>query len=1030
MTMLRVIRRLSSSVRVSVLLFVTLAGAGGAQHARADEPTHEQADQFTREQVEFFESKVRPILVEHCYACHSTGAEDLEAGLVLDSKWGWETGGDSGPAIVPGDLDESLFIHAIRYSEDVVSGMPPRSKLAEEQIEILEHWVEIGAPDPRPKVIAGEHAEASEFDLRQRVEEHWSWKPIADPSPPSVQDSEWPQGDLDRFVLAKIEQAGLKPAPPANRRRWLRRIHFDLTGLPPSPEEIDEFLSDQSPDAHRRVVDRLLDSRHFGEKWARHWLDLVRYAETYGHEFDYPIPGATEYRDYVIRALNTDVPYDQFVREHIAGDLLSPPRRHSADGFNESVLGTGFWYLHEATHAPTDVLGNEAGIIDNQLDVFGKSFLGLTIACARCHDHKFDAISTEDYYGLSAYIQSSCRQVIAIDVDRQREESAAQIRKRRELAAIRLSNAWRAEPNRSEQLLEKLQSPPVLSTVDSPPLADGTTLFADFEAGQIPPGWSTSGEAFVAVGFDLALRADGTMPMPGTVDSAVDGKEQIGILRSPTFEITTKNIHLRLKSTADVTVHVVIDNYQMAPFSALLFKGTLLREKAVDTDGRWQWKSLGKDLKKYLGHRAYLEVIDSGNGSIAIDTIVFSDGPAPKDVDSEELSDESLRAHVVESIGDLAEGRANPWLADQVNRGRLSLADLDQEASELIESARKLAESLPPPRFAVAIAEGTPEDAHVYIRGSHTNLGEAVPARFIEALGGRRGSRLDLANEVASPENPLTARVAVNRIWHHLFGRGIVPTVDDFGPQGQPPSHPQLLDWLAQQLIRSDWSLKHVIRTIVLSQTYRQDSVACRELDPELIAEVDPTNILLHRMPVRRLSAELIRDAIFSASGRIDLTSYGPSVPTHRTEFMTGRGARPSGPLDGNGRRSIYLSVYRNFLNPFMLAFDTPSPFGPQGRRSQSNVPAQALTLMNDPMVIEQAKYWAVQISGEGQSDPAETIRQMVETAHGIDASPMHVARLEEFLHRQAEIYGQLDHRAWADLAHALFNMKAFYFLQ
>ncbi len=609
----------------------------GLQPAEADTPS---ADQLA-----YFESRVRPILVEQCYSCHSVQSDEIEAGLVLDSKWGWETGGDSGAAIVPGNLDESLLIHAVRYEEDVVSGMPPRSKLPLEQIKILERWVEMGAPDPRPRAIAqDEDSPSKRFDLQERHDQHWSWKSIQHPSPPAVEDQSWPLNHIDRFVLSKLEDAGLRPSAPADRRRWLRRVHFDLIGLPPSPEQIAHFLEDDSPDAHERVVARLLSSPQFGEKWARHWLDLVRYAETYGHEFDYAIPGATEYRDYVIRAFNADVPYDMFVREQIAGDLISEPRRHPEQGFNESILGTGFWYLHEATHAPTDVLGNEAGIIDNQLDVFGKAFLGLTIACARCHDHKFDAISTADYYALSSYIQSSCRQVIALDVDRQREKAFQQIEHERKLAAEELASAVHHLIQRQPSPLERLEAESADSLSSESPSQDPNTttiqrnpseiVFADFETGQLPPGWSTTGEAFQFIGPELALRTDGTMPRPATVDSSVAGRKQIGILRSPTFEITTKNIHLRLMATAGVTVHVVIDNYQMAPFSALLFKGTLLHGDNTDTGGEWAWKSLGGDLNKYVGHRAYLEFIDAGDGSVAIDTVLFSDDPEPPDLKS------------------------------------------------------------------------------------------------------------------------------------------------------------------------------------------------------------------------------------------------------------------------------------------------------------------------------------------------------------------------------------------------------------
>ena len=448
---------------------------------------------------------------------------------------------------------------------------------------------------------------------------------------------------------------------------------------------------------------------------------------------------------------------------------------------------------------------------------------------------------------------------------------------------------------------------PLAISRDSEPLdgVESETVFASFDSGQLPAGWSTTGDAFQSIGSELALRADGSMPTPGTIDSAAAGRQQVGVLRSPTFEITTQNIHLRIKATAGVTVHAVIDNYQMAPFSDLLFKGTLLRGKDTDTEGEWKWRSLNKDLKKYLGHRAYLEFIDSGDESIAIDAVLFSDDPAPSEPTRRSLSRDELQLAVKQAVDDVLNGRSNQWLGAQLDQGHLSIRDLDPGAADLISVAESIAEQLPASRFVVAMAQGTVEPATVYIRGSHTNLGEQVPARFLQALGGKEGSRLDLANQVVSPQNPLTARVIVNRIWHHLLGRGIVATVDDFGPQGQPPSHPELLDWLAQDFIASNWSLKHTIGSIVLSQTYRQDSVASPQTDASqtdasqtdagLIARTDPTNELLHRMRVRRLPAEAIRDAILAVSGQLDLTLYGPSVPTHRTPFMSGRGARPSG---------------------------------------------------------------------------------------------------------------------------------------
>ncbi len=1036
------------------------------------------ADPPTREQTEFFESKVRPILVENCYQCHSVDAEEIEAGLVLDSKWGWETGGDSGAAITPGDLDQSLLINAVRYNESVVSGMPPKSKLPANQIEILEAWVKMGAPDPRLKATPHSESSITAFDLNQRLQDHWSWRPITPYDPPPVNDTAWPISAIDRFILSKIEQARLRPAAAADKRTWLRRVYFDLIGLPPSREQTNRFLENDSADAYEQVVIELLQSPQFGEKWARHWMDLVRYADTYGHEFDYELSDAYEYRDYLIRALNADVPFNQFIREHIAGDLISEPRRHPSDGWNESILGTGFWYFHEATHAPTDVLGNEADIVDNQIDVFGKAFFGLTVACARCHDHKFDAISTADYYALSAYIQSSCRQKTLIDAEQNFETTTQRIDQFREQAATQLTKIdsevekrlrpgpyyevatelleRASEQNDANKVLPKwieeasskhgLESPRLqrwvenandLAEIIKPVQLDPknqSSLFADFDSGSLPDGWSTSGLAFHNIGSETSVSVDGHMPHAGSIDSGVAGKKQVGILRSPTFEITTNQIHVRMKASANITVQVIIDNYQMAVFNKLLFNGTFLNGKQTDTERKWAWKTLGGDLKKYKGHKAYLEFVDNSEATIAIDEIRFSDGPPP-DHPTENAAHSKTGAMLADELWriglrDLRQGRSNRFISWMLNTGLLTIDEISPDAAKSLAQTATLAQQLPAPRFAVAMAQGTPEEAHVYIRGSHTNLGEQVPARFLEALDGKPASRLELADRVASPDNPLTARVIVNRLWHHLLGRGIVPTVDDFGPQGEPPSHPELLDWLAHDFVANGWSLKHTIREIVLSQTYRQDSVANVDSDPEQIATVDPTNTLLHCMRVRRLPSESIRDAVLAVSGRLNPAQFGPGVPTYRTPFMTGRGARESGPLDGDGRRSIYLTIYRNFLNPFMLTFDMPGPFGPQGRRSLSNVPAQALMLMNDPFVTEQSGIWADKVLAETDLTDQQRIEMMVQQAHGVTPAPDQTAEFQRFLTQQAEVYGAVDRRAWSDLGHALLNMKAFYFLR
>ncbi len=349
-------------------------------------------EQPTGEQLEFFEKQVRPLFATHCYSCHSVKAEKLQAGLLMDSRASLLQGGDSGEAIVPGDVDGSLLIEAVRYES---YEMPPKGKLSADDIKTLERWVEMGAPWPDEAAPTGESS-AEVFDLQQRKADHWVWQPIQSPAIPEVADTKWPHDELDHFVLAKLEEARLTPSCDADRTALMRRLYFDLIGLPPTPEQAGKFLDDSSDGALERLVDELLASPHFGERWGRHWLDLVRYAESRGHEFDNDTPNAFQYRDYIIRALNANVPYDQLVREHIAGDLLAQPRLRPDTGINESILGTGFWFLGEWVHSPVDIRKDEADRFDNMIDVMSKTFLGVTVSCARCHDHKFDAISTAD----------------------------------------------------------------------------------------------------------------------------------------------------------------------------------------------------------------------------------------------------------------------------------------------------------------------------------------------------------------------------------------------------------------------------------------------------------------------------------------------------------------------------------------------------------------------------------------------------------------------------------------------------------
>ncbi len=920
------------------------------------------AGKFPAEHLTFFENKIRPVLVDKCYKCHAVSSKKLKADLYLDSREGLLKGGDTGPAIVPGDPEKSLLIELIHYKDPDME-MPPKSKLPDAVIADFETWVKNGAAWPEEAAPTTE-GKAAGFDLEKRKADHWCWKPLA-PAPGTP-------GFIDELIGERLKAAMLRPADPAEPTTLLRRLTFDLTGLPPTVEEIENFKTAAANDLEATIentVDRLLVSPHFGERWGRHWLDLMRYAESHGHEFDYPIHNAHHYRDYVIRALNADVPYHQFVAEHIAGDLLPKPRLNPQDQTNESIIATGFWYLGEAVHSPTDVRKDEADRMDNMVDTFSKSFLGLSVACARCHDHKFDAISTADYYALTGYLQSTRRNEHEQDPGQKIASGIAEIQK--------------IETNANQNL--KGTAPPTAPT-------EGLLLPTNSR-------WFPSGHAF----GDSPIPALGWNPIKDSItehavyDSGRYGENLHGTLRTPTFEITGDRVHLYIKGNA--RVRLIIDGYFMEVFNGLLFGGT---RKDFKTDEKWQWITLaGKDIAQKAGQTAYLEIIDSGPGSVAVKAV--------------------STARDLPNLEEIFP--PNPRAAELQNQFATHLAELSQKA-------KAISDAIPNPAATIlSVSDGTPENGYVHIRGSHKSLGEEVPRRFLTALGGEEiappensSGRLELAEQVVSRDNPLTARVAANRIWHHLFGRGIVPTVDDFGPMGIPPSNPKLLDSLAASLIENKWSQKMLIRQIVLSKTYRQSAAPHPDLDRQYLADTDPENILLHKAPVRRLQAEAIRDAMLAVSGRLDPKLYGDPVPVHLTSFMQGRGRPGSGPLDGAGRRSIYTSIRRNFLPPMMLAFDMPSPFSAVARRTVSNVPAQALTLMNDPFVIAESKRWADSTAGiESDSDRINT---MYLQALGRQPSPSEVETVLTWIqsHPDPKI-------TWQDFAHSLWNTKEFIFL-
>ncbi len=1246
---------LASSSRTSLIFLAVLFAAAllwVAARVVGDPPPPPPNDRFhgnlgadpsANDPVDFNED-IRPILATNCLVCHGFDSSTREADLRLDIRQGALAARDASgsAAVAPGDANASLLLKKVS-AVDPDDRMPPdgRPALSAHEIELFRRWINQGA----------------------HYDTHWSFKPIVDHEPPATVNDEWARDDIDRFILSRLESKSLQPADRADKATLIRRAYFDLIGLPPTPQQVDRFIANDDANVFAQTIDELLASPHFGERWGRHWLDLMRYAETHGHEFDYPIKYAWQYRDYVIRALNEDVPYDDLIREHIAGDLVSSPRLHPTEQYNESLIATGWWWLSQGTHAPVDVRADEAERVDNQIDVLSKTFLGLTVACARCHDHKFDPITQRDYYALYGFVQSSRRQEAFLDPNGTiaavleelipvRHETAAALRRELANATVdrldehvaaalevmhgeRLPGDGEVEPpyvvfddfeagdyarwtieggafgpapytqdtlgkhqgdvaahgtsfvnshntrsgetvREADEHVGAMTSEPftiehrfvhfligggahkdrtcinligeddaVLRTavgrnsnrmrrhhwdvadlvgqvarfqivdnekggwgnigIDHIVFADSDRLYApntrplDVVAAQyqLPRSdllrwinalhsdpqmfnentedddahddvlihsfdhdtfeqWFASGQAFDAPpsrSGDLIAGAQ-QLATPGAAHSGLTATKLQGALRSPTFELTHPYIHYRVKGTGG-RIRLIIDGYFLDEYNPLLFDGVTFNVNTRNADDGPQWRThVQPVLDKYIGHRAYIEILDEGDGWLAVDEIrlsgrssvdsggVLTNGTAaPAGI---EHAASRLSARITAAIESVVEQRADAGQTQLVNwvmTHDLIEFDAIGQLSLLYQECERLNGKIPAPLRALAITDGSPEDEYVFIRGSHAHLGERVPRRFIERLAEPQQSpitvgsgRLQLAERILSDSNPLPARVIVNRTWQHLFGAPLAPTPDDFGGLGQSPTHAQLLDYLAHWF-RTDgqWSIKRLIRRLMLTQSYQMSSDA----RDGLAEEAGPTNMLYHRMNLKRLEGEVIRDAILAISGRLDPQMYGPPIPIHLTAFMQGRG-RPgkSGPLDGDGRRSIYISVRRNFLSPMMLAFDTPVPHSTVGRRNASNVPAQALILMNDPLVAQQARLWATALLDTPGLTDEQRIEQMYLTAFSRPPSGEETRFALEYLHQAGngadptDGDAQTDIDRWSDLCHVLFTVKEFVFLR
>jgi len=1091
-----------SSLAASVLIATF---ALSARAAELDSP------QFAAAELEYFEKEIRPILANRCYECHGADAETPGGGLFLTSRRALLEGGDSGAAVVAGKPDESLLVEAIHY--DGIYQMPPKSKMPQAEIAKLESWVKRGAAWPASDETKTPTKEV--FDLHQRKAEHWAWQPVTRPELPTVQNEAWVQGPLDQFILAKLEAADLPPNGPAEPAILLRRLHYDLTGLPPAPHEVEAFLADPSAEAIEKVVDRLLASPRFGEHWGRHWLDLVRYAESRGHEFDYDIPNAHEYRDYIIRALNDDVPYNQLVIEHIAGDLLDQPRNLAETGHNESVLGTGFWHLGDWVHSPVDIRKDETDRFDNMLDVMNKAFLGLTVTCARCHDHKFDAISQADYYAQMGFLQSSAYRQVRFETAEHNRQIAQSLEKLNDEFQSRAKTAYQNAIEQATSDWEKqLQTPSspwnqvlaeasrdgehtlhawakvLTAPQEQRPqvIAQARQLLKQQHAaiaayqGQVVHDfarlpheeWRTDGVVYGS-GPQLA----GTFLVSPTESDKIIGvrtqaaaaydvrwgelKLQNGVqedfgkirnwnragrtLKTDTFLLHDGRVHYLVKGSG--RAFAVVDSHRLV--QGPLHGVTVKEWKPGDADtARW----ITQDLRDYQGHAIHLEFSPIDDQPLEI--LQIAEGPQPPPVLTAQakaaqalttaLQDDNAQTHrFLQTLKQATDSPETSPLANWLvqNWNRLSpeqapawndlAAEYHQESQALFDQVQWRS------RTAPGMWDNSAEKEALLIRGNSKNPSDLVERQLLTALtpsgtnfDPHGSGRLQLARQMMAPDNPFASRVIVNRVWHYLLGRGIVRSVDNFGVLGQKPTHPQLLDHLATQFVEEGWSLKRMIRRIVLSRTYQMSSTQAGSAE-----QADPKNDLFHRAEVKRLSGEAIRDSLLLVSGQLNDTMYGPSVPVHLTSFMQGRGRpKQNGPVDGAGRRSVYLEVRRNFLSPMMLAFDTPQPITTIGRRNQSNVPAQSLILLNDPFVIQQCEHWARAAIAQTPNDTQLRLRRMIKRAFSRPAKPQELALAHEFLESHAQTLSVDPQQAassvelWRDLAHVLVNAKPFIFVR
>lgn len=857
--------------------------------------------------IEFFEEKIRPVLVEQCYQCHAADAKQVHGGLLLDSRDSIRGGGESGPGVVPNNPDESLVLDAIRYE---TFEMPPSGKLPDSVIADFERWILAGAPDPRED--NGRVKPKSGIDI-DAGREFWCFRPVQDTPLPNVKDQSWPESDIDAFILSTLEENQLQPVADADRATLIRRVNLALVGLPPSPDEILNFLNDPLPTnlALTRLVDRLLESQHFGERWGRHWLDVVRFAESSGGGRTLLFPDAWRYRDYVIEAFNADMPYNQFVREQIAGDLLP------ADDWQtrrRQLTATAFLLLGPTNYELQDKEILEMDIVDEQLDTIGKALMGMTIGCARCHDHKFDPIPMRDYYAIAGIFKST-RSVVHDNVSAWNTVNLPA-----DPATEAVIAKFEADIKTLDQQLKRLSKKATTKDAVAPDSLVGIVI--DDEGANKSGSWkkSVSVKPYVGTGY---IHDNGAREATATAEFRCE-------LPTPgEYEVRLAYTHGGNRSSE---VPVVIHHAEGS-------SRALINQQIKPPTGAF--KSLGTFR---FERDACIVVSNDGakQGVVIVDAVQL--------ISVASIDASSFAANAKSTQDDDA--------------------DLEKQIAELEQQIKTLKADSPKRETAMApVEEDSAGDIHLAIRGVPHNKGPLVSRGVLQVAMSRpfpeippqASGRLEFANWLVDSSHPLTARIIVNRVWYWLFGAGLVRTVDNFGETGETPSHPELLDHLALEFMQDGWSIKRLVRRIVLSHVYRLSS----EIDHAAL-DIDSGNRLLRRMNRRRLEAEVIRDSLLQFAGSLDRQLGGPNIkPNTKIEYDY---------VFDSTRRSVYLPVFRNTLPQVFATFDFADPNIQGGKRTASTIAPQALLLMNQPFVIDQTRLAAERLLSDKSIEPDQRI--------------------------------------------------------